>query len=50
MVRRRSVERLVDAIALLALVWLLPIVILLVVLPIVLVIRVIAAAVRLLLQ
>jgi hypothetical protein len=48
MVLRRSLETLADAIALLGLVWLLPIVILLVGLPIVVVIRVIAAAVGLL--
>jgi hypothetical protein len=50
MVLHRWVERLADAIALLGLVWLLPILILLVGLPIVAGIRVIAAAVRLFLD
>jgi hypothetical protein len=49
MVIRRPVETLADAIALLGLVWLLPIVMLLVGVPIVAVIRAIAAAIRLLL-
>jgi hypothetical protein len=50
MVLRRSVETLADAIALLGLVWLLPIVILLIGLPIVVVVRLIAAAFRLFLE